>query len=297
MAIIALLIALAVPAVVKAREASNRAVCTNNLRQLGLAFQAHHEQYGYFPTAGTNDLAAPLYSSTGQSYPIAGWQQDAGWGFQVLPFIDAENIWLGGAATNTPIQKMQAALGPARRILFCPSRRSPTTLTYTNAGFPSQAMYATVKGKTFTVVPTDYAGCNGNAVGTGVVLSQSGGRSTVQGTDIIDGSSYTLMLGEKACNPRSGAIANEDDLGYASGYSSTNLNTIRFTQPALLPLRDFEVSGPTGGAFGSIHPGTWNALMADGSVHQLSYTIDPAVFGGLGTIRGREIISDVDLIP
>jgi prepilin-type processing-associated H-X9-DG protein len=76
-----------------------------------------------------------------------------------------------------------------------------------------------------------------------------------------------------------------------------NFNTIRFTQSNLLPLRDDEVTGATGGAFGSPHPGAWNALMVDGSVQQISYTINPMVYSGLGTIRGREIISDTDLTP
>jgi hypothetical protein len=37
--------------------------------------------------------------------------------------------------------------------------------------------------------------------------------------------------------------------------------------------------------------------MVDGSVQQISYTINPMVYSGLGTIRGREIISDTDLTP
>ena len=59
MAIIAVLVALTLPAVMKAREASNRTTCMNNLRQLGLACHSHHERLGYFPTAGTSDLCAP----------------------------------------------------------------------------------------------------------------------------------------------------------------------------------------------------------------------------------------------
>jgi prepilin-type processing-associated H-X9-DG protein len=60
-------------------------------------------------------------------------------------------------------------------------------------------------------------------------------------------------------------------------------------------LCDRDVTGPTGGAFGSIHPGTWNALMVDGSVQQLSYTIDSIVYSALGTIAGGETVRDLDL--
>jgi len=87
----------------------------------------------------------------------------------------------------------------------------------------------------------------------------------------------------------------EDDMGYFAAYGGTNLNTIRFTSSNLLPLRDFEVTGATGGAFGSAHSGSWNVIMCDGSVQQLSYTIDSTVYAALGTIQGNEIISDVDL--
>src|SRR5262249_33666306 len=152
----------------------------------------------------------------------------------------------------------------------------------------------------------DYAACNGGDTlsatgfrvttpGTGVVLSQASGRNTVRSTDITDGLEHTLLLGEKAANPRRGQITNEDDVGYASGFSAQNFNTIRFASANLLPLRDDHVIGPTGGAFGSNHFGSWNALMADGGVISLSYTIDPAVFGAIGTIRGQELISDADL--
>ena len=184
------------------------------------------------------------------------------------------------------------------KLFFCPSRRPPTNGSYTNVGFPSQAAYSTLKGTALNVSYIDYAGCNGNAVGAGngVFLSQTSGRRTVKSTDVVDGAAYTLLIGEKAGNGRiGGTIANEDDMGYASAYSSANFNTIRFTAATLLPLPDAHVSGPTGGAFGSAHPSTWNVLMVDGSVHALSYTIDSGVFSALGTLAGREIISDTDL--
>jgi hypothetical protein len=308
MAIIATLIAISIPAVMKAREAASRTTCSNNLRQMGIACWSYQTQQGYFPTAGVDDFAAPVF---GPGTPLSGWRQDAGWGYQILPFLDEEVTWTGGAAASPA--NMKNALKTPVKFYFCPSRRLPLTWTYTNKFFPNAALpneaayVAPIQGSAFTVVPCDYAACNGGDVvsgsgvptttpGTGIVLSQANGRNVVKSIDVTDGLGHTLLLGEKAANPRNGAILNEDDLGYASGYSAVNLNTIRFASANLLPLRDDHVIGPTGGAFGSNHFGSWNALMADGSVTSFSYTIDPTVFGAIGTIRGQELVSDADLM-
>lgn len=320
-AIIAVLVSISIPAVMKAREAANRTTCANNMRQMGVAFLAHQAQNNYLPTAGVADFAAPTFTitttGTTQKYtPYVGWRQDAGWGFQILPFLDAEPVWEGvtvaatGKSATTQTAVMQNSIAPPLKFFFCPSRRQPSTNSYSNAKFPFESVYSSALGTTMTVALSDYAGCNGGTVGAvpghGAVVSQAGGKLTISTSDIRDGTSYTMLLGEKAANPRIGTIAMEDDMGYFSGYGypsgsssgtlATNFNTIRFTSPALLPLRDFEVTGPTGGAFGSAHSGTWNVLMADGSVQQLSYTISATVFHALGTIQGNEIISDLDLV-
>jgi prepilin-type N-terminal cleavage/methylation domain-containing protein len=143
-AIIGVLVAMILPAVVKAREAAQRASCTNNLHQLGIACWAYQQQNGYFPTAGTSDYCAPSYipNAGGASIPFTGAKQDAGWAFQLLPYVDAENVWTGGGTAANTTAQMTASLKTPDKVFFCPSRRLPTAWTYTNASFPSQAAYS-----------------------------------------------------------------------------------------------------------------------------------------------------------
>jgi prepilin-type N-terminal cleavage/methylation domain-containing protein/prepilin-type processing-associated H-X9-DG protein len=267
-AIIGILIGLTLPAVQKIREAAARLQCQNNLRQFALAFHNHQDQYGYFPTGGAEWWATPTYVN---GIPAIGKQQAAGWGFQILPFIEAENVWRGGSATND-LDRIRIAVGTPNKLFFCPSRRSPQTTEFTNPAY--------MDGMTTVCALCDYAGSNYEE--TGVLRF----RLPVRITDITDGTSNTLLLGDKRLNRARFGMPDDDDTGYTTGFDD---DVIRQTDIAPAP----DYSAPKGDGefrFGSSHIGGFNAAFADGSLHFIPYAIDPIVFRYLGNISDGQAI-------
>src|SRR6516225_25778 len=200
-AIIGTLIALLVPAVQKVREAANRAQCQNNLKQLALAFHTHHSALGYFPTGGWEWWSTPTYIN---GVPAVGAQQQAGWGFQILPYIEGQAAWRGGQATNDD-DRVRVAMGSSNPLFFCPSRRSAQVVTFQFPGFFNNRPIDCALG--------DYAASNWEM--TGVVQQYLPTRFA----DITDGTSNTLLLGDRRLNLYYlGRVQPDDDTGYASGW-------------------------------------------------------------------------------
>jgi prepilin-type N-terminal cleavage/methylation domain-containing protein/prepilin-type processing-associated H-X9-DG protein len=292
-AIIGILIALLLPAVQKVREAANRASCANNLKQIGTAFHNHHDTYNYFPGGGEGWSSPPNYVN-GQ--PAIGMWQDAGWGFQILPFIEADNVWKGGQATSDN-GRVLTAIGTPNKLFFCPSRRGPQTVVYLKAYGPEylDSIPPPEPDQVITAM-CDYAASN--LENTGVVVRTSGSpafgpppQGNTRFASITDGTSNTLLVGDKRMNRALlGQWQEDDSEGYTSGFDEDTMRST--TQP---PAPDF--SQPANGVpidgqklFGSSHTGGLNAVFADGSVHFIRYGINPTVFSNLGNRSDGQVI-------
>ncbi len=97
---------------------------------------------------------------------------------------------------------------------------------------------------------------------------------------ITDGSSNTMVIGEKRLHPseyESGAW--HDDWGWKEGWDP---DTLRSTICLIGPDADINMGESFGYNFGAAHPGSMNAGFADASVHSISYDIDRELFNRLG---------------
>ncbi len=273
-AIISLLIALLMPAVQSAREAGRRASCSNNLKQIGLAFMLHHDAHAFFPFGGVY-REYPTMNINGA--PHVGIDQKGGWAFQILPFLEEDPLY---HCNNLKIIKTTPI-----SVYFCPSRRQPQVAA--GGWEPGNALI-------------DYAASNqdgpdlvdaGLNSGTGVVRSSH----VVRISKILDGTTKTIMVGEKRlCKQTLGEGVGDDDHGYSIGW---DLDTVARTDmppdadPQDQCIRGMGISTNLwNGLMGSSHTASFNAVFADGSVRSLSYTINPDLFSNLGNTSDGNVV-------
>lgn len=319
MAIIAVLIALLLPAIQRAREAANQMSCANNLRTIGQAVIAFAGDKA-LPTAG-----GPIYypgssnfmprSVTTAAVPMTRANQDWSFFYQILPNIEQENVWKDALVPPNPKTFWDAAdQRVAQGVIstyFCPSRRIACSLAVGAAPSPvgspagnyGACDYAVNSGPmvNFNTVssgmsnplnyPIDYFGvANPSRVYLGGNWYPG---QTVKLSEIRDGTGYTVLVSEKSMSsdtltgkPIGNPTQPGDAFGYWAGFDpSSSLETNRFGD--LAPFRD--VSGPIDNrSFGSSHPQSLNVLMCDGSVHQITYSMNnqapavpPAANGGV----------------
>ncbi len=301
-AIIAILIGLLLPAVQKIREAAARLQCSNNLKQMGLAVHNFHSTTGYFPPSAIRD----------------DW---ATWAVFLLPYVEQDNLYrLWNLQKRWPEQAKNPDPRPHNlKIYFCPSRRSPDAVGFSVndvANAPAASLGAFPGGL------GDYA-CNGGndstnnrARGAMTFTAATGltpaGKTITNNFDtspigtlitsyrlqiniasITDGTTNTLLIGEKHIRPGSREGKNEDRSIF-SGCNANNYSRLAGLPPAGVaqtnnlkqyPLAPSErdatmvTTNPPGAydsniIFGGPHSGTCLFVFCDGSVHAIKNSID-----------------------
>jgi prepilin-type N-terminal cleavage/methylation domain-containing protein/prepilin-type processing-associated H-X9-DG protein len=283
-AIIAVLIGLLLPAVQKVREAANRMVCLNNLKQIGLGLHNHHDSYSFFPSNGghmTGDPDTPYIirtSGTGGTDAIwgladpnrSGREQPGSWAFAILPFVELENLFKAAPDNGTQ--------GVPIKIYICPSRRQASAWDIPHPDpFLGDGRIDDGAGRN-PWSSTDYA-ANQDVIQN---------RPTVlRIKDITDGTSNTVLVAEKSMDQRgytSGSWYWNQPV-FSGGSGGTARNGTFHYQDRIFPGFEFA------NHWGSAHPGGFQVLFADGSVQTISYSIPDTEFGKMITPAGGEVIT------
>jgi prepilin-type processing-associated H-X9-DG protein len=123
---------------------------------------------------------------------------------------------------------------------------------------------------------------------------------TISIAQVSDGTSHTLMVGEKFVRPDlvEGGSAS-DDRGWSDGWDPDTMRSTCWAplMDSLSGTTDDTLFGPDAGVvnFGSSHPSAFNCVFADGSVHSINYDIDRLLFDYLGDREDGEIIDHSQL--
>jgi hypothetical protein len=299
------------PAVQKVREAAARVQCTNNLKQMGVGMHNHHSVYKRFPSGGWG------WYWIGDPDRGTDQKQPGGWLYNMLPYVEADNIRkLGMGLTG------QARLDAAGQLIttvipgyVCPSRRSGGPYTLTGGPY---MVGQDEDGKTgLEAAPPlaargDYAANCGdqtlNEFGSGPPSLVAGDdpsfwksspynqanqctgiffqRSLIRVQDIQRGTSNTFMIGEKyldAAHYKDGGDPSDNECMYV-GFDN---DLYRVTNRSYPPHQDRPTVQDTH-AFGSAHPAGFQMLMCDGSVQFIEYGIDPVTFEMQGNRRLKQ---------
>jgi prepilin-type N-terminal cleavage/methylation domain-containing protein/prepilin-type processing-associated H-X9-DG protein len=278
-AIIAILIGLLLPAVQKVREAAARTQCLNNLKQIGLAAHNFHDTYKRLPAAinipGEEAFGWPKAPDPNKWYGLH---------MALFPYYEQDNL-RKNVVDNVANPHNVNCNGPNSVgaqiviILICPS----------DAAMPTPAI-GQFNNLYFGL--TSYGGCSGTSATTtnGLQSLQNGlfyMNSSVRIGDIKDGTSNTLMFGERSRRNLQVTSSSQALGGWAwANFFAQEDNTMNSS--ALIEGIQFH----TLDQFGSQHSGgiISNFCFADGSVKSLSKDLSIVIFQRLSSRAGGEVV-------
>lgn len=303
--VIAVLIALLLPAVQSARQAAWRTQCLNNMRQIGIALHNYHDQGDVFPpgyithmeegtlAATPNGLwCLPVTFDPTKAVGHPGWA----WGSLILPELEQRGLYNAINFNITALDTDNNTVNAYRVSTYlCPADMPPLSVPVKDQ---TDAFVIDVVGT------SNYLG----VYGTGAIPDIPGDsdgifsrNSRISTRDVSDGLSQTLAVGERGSN-----------LSYASwvarlpgGYLHLTAYLDGTSSDAIQVPANAMVLGPVGlvdaprtpnnlsghpDDFSSRHPGGANFLFADGSVHFIKDQVSYRVFLSLATRAGNEVV-------
>jgi prepilin-type N-terminal cleavage/methylation domain-containing protein len=297
-AIIAILIALLLPAVQHAREAARRSACQNNLKQLGLAMHNYHDVYGGFAPGYVSDWA------TANGYVAPNFNAWA-WGASILPQLEQGPLYnqleVGIVRINDavepshPRQKTRELATPVP-VFICPSDDGPAVPAAGTAQplrRPSDSGWvATAKSNYIGVNTTRRWHIGGRMTGPDSNTTNQWGAGpgpnhnpngiffrdrAVKIGDITDGSSNTLMIGERRFsfnNPATNlAVVCRAGIWVGHEMENEQLTLHRSLGTLAVAVNSTDQTTCIRG-FASPHVGGLYFLFADGGVRFISQNID-----------------------
>jgi prepilin-type N-terminal cleavage/methylation domain-containing protein len=298
-AIIGILVAMLLPAVQSAREASRRSACSNNMRQIILAMHNYHDTLNTLPPGFISQVTGTWPGGGNDPIPEAG----PGWSMfaHVLPFIEQSNLY-GLIRFDLPITDV--ANQPARsgivKTYRCPSDTwvEPVTLWPTSLNVSDMAANSYV-GCLGGGNPADHP--NYSAMYEQQPFNGMFHRNVaLRLADITDGTSNTIGLGERASmfapNGWAGVVPMAETVfspmiarkrGQAVGATKRPAITI-----TTVHVRSSGPNAPTGspGGFWSPHTGGCFFVLMDGSTRAIQTNVDLTIFRGLAARNDGQAI-------
>jgi prepilin-type N-terminal cleavage/methylation domain-containing protein/prepilin-type processing-associated H-X9-DG protein len=274
-AIIAILIALLIPAVQKVREAAARTQCSNNLKQLALALHNYENTNKAFPPGRTT--VTPMHS----------------WTAFILPYIEQDNVFKIYNMTldwNNPGN--YNAIRFQLAVFNCPSVLPGERVDSTIVAAPACGDYSTISAiKDFVAV---------NCFGIPGLINPNDPRivgalikdEKSRITDILDGTSNTILVGEDAGRPDlyifggikgNPAIPGWKEGGWADPGAPFSIDGSN--QDGSVP-GGCTMNCSNNSELYSFHPGGANVAFGDGSVRFLNESMDLCVLAKLTTRAG-----------
>ncbi len=305
-AIIAVLIALLLPAVQSAREAARRAQCTNNLKQMGLAFHNYHSSNNAFPPAKIysgscmkpNGGVGFVLNTTCFTMILGYMEQTTLYNAYNFSQASSNSAWNGG---NTKLMGSEVVnstvVGTLVSVYICPSDPSvpqPENQTGTSGYARMNAMrsnYLAVAGQY-----TEY-NCPASTAFNRALQGTFNCDISIGINAMTDGTSNTMIVGESKQEHTPDTF-----FGPWWGAGAHTSTQMQLVSPALylnqalwlMPNSTYHPSTQGGTQYawgaGSWHPGGINILMGDGSCHFIKNSISPYTWFSLATFGAGELI-------